>query len=296
VSTNFRFAGAEYDAETGLYHFWFRRYDPNQGRWMGVDPIDGEAANPQSLDLYVYVLNDPVNLKDPFGLAAECIIDGIRSDCAFISGRLGAVGNTFAACPTEDVCRNFDPPVGNVNRFSGTVDWWVWAAWNARDQDGNPLIRTGWIHITQVAFETTNWDWLRVASDFSAGAGDILTFGLTAPLRKGTSWVMGNGWGENVDRESGAYMAGAITGVALQALILRNTSVGTWKGAPLPSGPGGGGASFNFTGGKFIRFDVHRLHFGGTGVPYVPHVNTNLFGMSKDWHLPWQIIQNLMKP
>ena len=41
VPTNFRFAGMGWDAEAGLYHTWFRQYDPNQGRWMGVDLLSG---------------------------------------------------------------------------------------------------------------------------------------------------------------------------------------------------------------------------------------------------------------
>ncbi len=58
----------EYDAETGLYHTWFRSYDSTQGRWLSVDPLAGSGGNPQSLDRYAYVLGDPVNLVDPVGL------------------------------------------------------------------------------------------------------------------------------------------------------------------------------------------------------------------------------------
>lgn len=71
VPTNFRFAGMEWDANAGpngLYHTWFRQYDPNQGRWMSADPMSGYADIPQSLNRYAGLLNDPVNLTDPFGL------------------------------------------------------------------------------------------------------------------------------------------------------------------------------------------------------------------------------------
>ncbi len=73
LSTNFRFAGMEWDADAGpngLYHTWFRQYDVNQGRWMSVDPLPGGPADPPSLDRYAYVLNDPANLTDPVGLCA----------------------------------------------------------------------------------------------------------------------------------------------------------------------------------------------------------------------------------
>ena len=72
VPSNYRFAGMEWDPEANLYQTWFRKYDVNQGRWMSVDPLAGSTDNPQSLDRYGYVLNDPVNLVDPFGLWIEC--------------------------------------------------------------------------------------------------------------------------------------------------------------------------------------------------------------------------------
>ena len=68
IPTNFRFAGMEWDSETGLYHTLFRQYDVNQGRWMSVDPLAGYEDDPQTVDRYVYARNDPVNLSDPLGL------------------------------------------------------------------------------------------------------------------------------------------------------------------------------------------------------------------------------------
>ncbi len=61
----FGFAGGLYDPDTGLIRFGYRDYDPDTGRWTAKDPIffAGGDAN-----LYGYVLGDPVNLIDPFGL------------------------------------------------------------------------------------------------------------------------------------------------------------------------------------------------------------------------------------
>ncbi|MBI3664244.1 MAG: RHS repeat-associated core domain-containing protein [Acidobacteria bacterium] len=75
VPTNFRFAGMEWDSDAGpngLYHTLFRQYDPNQGRWMSVDPLSGTPDDPQSLNRYPYVGNDPVNFTDPLGLSHAC--------------------------------------------------------------------------------------------------------------------------------------------------------------------------------------------------------------------------------
>jgi RHS repeat-associated protein len=68
------FAGYERDQETQLDHTWFRKYSSAQGRWTTPDPYLGsiDLANPQSLNRYAYVLNNPVNLRDPLGLA-DCV-------------------------------------------------------------------------------------------------------------------------------------------------------------------------------------------------------------------------------
>ncbi len=59
------FAGGLQDRETGLVHFGYREYDPFTGRWTAKDPI---GFNGGDSNLYGYVLNDPVNLVDPWGL------------------------------------------------------------------------------------------------------------------------------------------------------------------------------------------------------------------------------------
>jgi uncharacterized protein RhaS with RHS repeats len=52
-----------------------RHYDPQRGRFAQADPLGMGAAsleNPQSLNLYSYVQNDPVNFADPSGLLTIC--------------------------------------------------------------------------------------------------------------------------------------------------------------------------------------------------------------------------------
>jgi RHS repeat-associated protein len=61
----FGFAGGLYDPETGLTRFGARDYDAETGRWTAKDPIlfKGKDAN-----LYGYVLQNPINWIDPWGL------------------------------------------------------------------------------------------------------------------------------------------------------------------------------------------------------------------------------------
>ena len=63
----FGFAGGLYDPDTKLTHFGYREYDAFTGKWTAKDPI-GFAGGDSNL--YGYVLGDPVNLVDPWGLAS----------------------------------------------------------------------------------------------------------------------------------------------------------------------------------------------------------------------------------
>lgn len=61
------FTGREYDAETGLYYYRARYYDPDLGRFISQDPL-GFAG--QDANLYRYVSNNPINATDPSGMVA----------------------------------------------------------------------------------------------------------------------------------------------------------------------------------------------------------------------------------
>jgi RHS repeat-associated protein len=66
-SSNYRFTGYEYDSETGLYYAKARYYNPRLGRFMTTDPLSGNVSNPQSINRYAYVSNNPTNAVDPSG-------------------------------------------------------------------------------------------------------------------------------------------------------------------------------------------------------------------------------------
>ncbi len=57
-------AGREWDSETGLYDYRARYYDPAIGRFLSEDPIGFKGG----FNFYVYVMNEPTTLIDPFGL------------------------------------------------------------------------------------------------------------------------------------------------------------------------------------------------------------------------------------
>ena len=69
----FGYCGKSYDVGTGLYDYGFRDYSPISARFTTVDPIrDGS-------NWFSYVVNDPVNYVDPFGLnPVSDLIDGAK--------------------------------------------------------------------------------------------------------------------------------------------------------------------------------------------------------------------------
>lgn len=66
--TEFKFNGKELDSETGMYYYGARYFDPSLSIWMSVDPLAEKFPN---FSPYNYTMNNPINLVDPDGRAAE---------------------------------------------------------------------------------------------------------------------------------------------------------------------------------------------------------------------------------
>ena len=82
-ASNIHFTGKEHDFETGLDNFGARFDASNFGRFMSPDPSGMDLANtldPQQLNLYSYVRNNPLTFTDPFGL-----------DCAYLNNAGNAI-------------------------------------------------------------------------------------------------------------------------------------------------------------------------------------------------------------
>jgi len=65
---NYKFTGKERDSESGLDNFTARYYSSQYGRFMSPDPLAGHTEDPQTLNRYTYVRNNPLSLTDPTGL------------------------------------------------------------------------------------------------------------------------------------------------------------------------------------------------------------------------------------
>ena len=66
-----RYTGKERDNESGNDYFEARYFGSIMGRFLSPDPVSGTRANPQSLNRYVYVLNNPLRLTDPTGMIVD---------------------------------------------------------------------------------------------------------------------------------------------------------------------------------------------------------------------------------
>jgi RHS repeat-associated protein len=62
-----RYTGQIADPETGLYFYNARYYNPGLGRFLSPDTLVPTPGNPQSLNRYSYVENNPVKWTDPSG-------------------------------------------------------------------------------------------------------------------------------------------------------------------------------------------------------------------------------------
>jgi RHS repeat-associated protein len=71
----YSYTGREFDAESGLYYYRARYYDPTIGRFIQEDPVGFEGG----LNFYAYVANNPVNYVDPQGKWIHILIGAATS-------------------------------------------------------------------------------------------------------------------------------------------------------------------------------------------------------------------------
>jgi RHS repeat-associated protein len=117
------YTGKERDAESGLDYFGARYYSSNMGRFSSPDPsglASVNPANPQSWNLYSYVLNNPLINVDPTGL--DCVYyndagtgldtDGTPIDHNSDSGTCKQTGGNWVEGTTSADLNHYDAGSG----------------------------------------------------------------------------------------------------------------------------------------------------------------------------------------
>jgi RHS repeat-associated protein len=87
----FAFTGQPFDSETGLYDYRTRYYDPIIGRHPINDKFTGFNLLPITQNEYVYVMDNPVNMIDPFGIWGIGIIGGATGTAGTVYGGAGTI-------------------------------------------------------------------------------------------------------------------------------------------------------------------------------------------------------------
>ncbi len=104
--TPLNFTSYTRDAETQLDFANARYYTSQFGRFMSPDPLGGDVTDPQSLNRYAYVTNNPLSLVDPSGM--DACPPGLNV-CYWAPGNNGGGG-----------AGAFGGPFGGSNGFGGS--------------------------------------------------------------------------------------------------------------------------------------------------------------------------------
>jgi RHS repeat-associated protein len=126
----YKFTGKERDPESGLDYFVARYYGSNLGRFMSADPLGGHSEDPQSLNRYAYVRNNPLNFTGPTGLdfwfrgGDACGKNGVTCDKeGFVTDDKGnrvLVGNDQLRDQNSGISATFDTSGVHITTPQGT--------------------------------------------------------------------------------------------------------------------------------------------------------------------------------
>lgn len=158
----YRYAGYEYDAETGLYYCNSRYYDPQTARFTTQDTLVGEPTDPLSLNRYTYCINNPLKYYDPTGYWPQGISNIFNTAQNFVNSVLNKLQN------------NIVKPLGNAisNAYKSFNNNVIQAAVEFTKQNWEP-IKTGLIAAGMVVGGTA----LIVATGGAAGSEVVAVAG-----------------------------------------------------------------------------------------------------------------------
>ena len=133
------FAGEPFDSTSKLAYHRARWMDARVGRFEGMDPVDPDEQEPQSLQRYSYVTNNPVNGVDPSGLLDAEAIPKLMGDGVTRRGLVTLLDINSTAGKVQRVVMNEnDPHAPDALAAEDTVGWLILTramAWNKSVSD-----------------------------------------------------------------------------------------------------------------------------------------------------------------
>ena len=121
------YTGGIYDKNTGLYYLNARYYDPENGRFLSQDTYRGELNEPDTLHLYAYCKNDPINYVDPSGHAG---IGFWNSKQKYFAYNQNAPQKHFGYYPIYDFAANFFGM--DISTIVAKTDKWKLQIWKGK--------------------------------------------------------------------------------------------------------------------------------------------------------------------
>jgi RHS repeat-associated protein len=124
AASRYKFTGQEFDAETGLYFYGARYYDPHLGRFLSPDSVVSDQLDPQLLNRYSYVRNNPFKYTDPTGhvlVTITYVVGTVAAEAIFYSAAVAMTSYTALAIIGDwDVERGWDR---TVDAGEDAYDW-----------------------------------------------------------------------------------------------------------------------------------------------------------------------------
>ncbi|MGA7342037.1 MAG: RHS repeat-associated core domain-containing protein, partial [Terracidiphilus sp.] len=159
--TEHHFTGKERDVESGLEYFFARYFTSDLGRFMTPDwadkPTDVPYAhfgNPQSLNLYAYVGNNPLGGTDANG---HCGMPQQTSNCGGGPPDPGQMGSRPICWCSAPTLPNGQPAPPSIPVPGGSGANWKWNP-NSQNSRGGSWGPDKWDGKTQGSPPSASWD------------------------------------------------------------------------------------------------------------------------------------------
>jgi RHS repeat-associated protein len=205
-----KYTGHESDAETGLYYHGARYYNPALGRFISADSIIPDLQDPQLLNRYSYVRNNPLTYVDPTGQSPVAILDLITyvggGTVAAVAAPVAIVAGT--AIVVDSIIEGRSPR-DTWNSWTNQHSWKSTAERRWDQATGWLDERAGWLDERADKFGA----WLRGASGADwrgtpAGVGGSLDASLSERVRIPDVDVVGDGVALSVLRAASDVSSG----------------------------------------------------------------------------------------